>query len=251
MMGLRLDHAGFLATLVAALLAFLVLPAGAEDRYLDIRPGGQFKPVTIAVSKFAGADADGAKLTSIITNNFKRSVFLSPTESSAFPESDPKPRLTPARRLEADGRAVRGHRSHAAGRRPHPHRVPAVGSFDGRAGGRAAICDRRRQLAARRAHHLGRHLHAHHGREGLLRQPRGVRRRVRPGRKTPQAPCHHGSGWGQREISHPWRGPRGHAALLADRSGSHLHGLRPGRAARSIFSTSRPASGRSSAISRA
>ncbi len=33
-------------------------PALALDRYFDVRPGGDFKPVTIAVTQFAG-DPDG------------------------------------------------------------------------------------------------------------------------------------------------------------------------------------------------
>ncbi len=63
----------------------------AEDRYLDIRPGGNFKPVIIAVGPFAGSGPDGAKVTSIIVNNFKRSVYLSPLESQSFAEPNPDP----------------------------------------------------------------------------------------------------------------------------------------------------------------
>ncbi len=88
MMGLRLDHVRIIAAMAAALLAFLCLPAFAQERYLDIRPGNQFKPVTIAVTKFAGAEGDGAKITSIINNNFKRSVFLSPLDATSFPEQN-------------------------------------------------------------------------------------------------------------------------------------------------------------------
>nr|WP_131118690.1 Tol-Pal system beta propeller repeat protein TolB [Lichenihabitans psoromatis] len=91
MMRLRLDHVRAILALVAGLLAFSLAPASAEERFLDIRPGGQFKPVTIAITKFASDDADGSKITGIITNNFKRSVFLSPTDPSAFPEQAPNP----------------------------------------------------------------------------------------------------------------------------------------------------------------
>lgn len=61
-------------------------PAGAQERYLDIRPGGGFHPVTIAVTNFGGDANDGSKLSGIITNDFKRSVFLQPIDSASFPE---------------------------------------------------------------------------------------------------------------------------------------------------------------------
>jgi TolB protein len=51
------------------------LPAFAQShRYLDIT-GGQFKPVNIAVTNFGGEPGNAGQLTSIVTNNFKRSVF--------------------------------------------------------------------------------------------------------------------------------------------------------------------------------
>lgn len=102
-MALRLDHVRAVVTLVASFLALLLAPAGADERFLDIRPGGQFKPVTIAVAKFASEDADGAKLTGIITNNFKRSVFLSPTDPAAFPEKDVNPEAPQIAAWQATG----------------------------------------------------------------------------------------------------------------------------------------------------
>ncbi len=77
--------------LVAALLIACCGRVAAEEHFLDIRPGGQFKPVAIAVTSFAGDGSDGAKITGIITNNFKRSVFLTPVDASAFPERDVNP----------------------------------------------------------------------------------------------------------------------------------------------------------------
>ena len=73
---IRLNRRTLLATSVFTALGGLApaLPARAEDRYLDIRPGGTFNPVTVAVTPFAGEASDAAKVTSIITNNFKRSV---------------------------------------------------------------------------------------------------------------------------------------------------------------------------------
>ncbi len=79
-----------LATLLAAGTAAAVRPVAAdEERFLDIRPGGQFHPVTVAVTSFAGDG--GGKVSAVITNNFKRSVFLSPVDPSAFPEQSPNP----------------------------------------------------------------------------------------------------------------------------------------------------------------
>lgn len=103
MTGLWLAHGRIAAALVAALLAFMPWPAAAEDRYLDIRPGGQFKPVTIAVTKFESPDADGAKLTGIIANNFKRSVFLSPTDPASFPEQNVSPEAPQLTAWQASG----------------------------------------------------------------------------------------------------------------------------------------------------
>jgi TolB protein len=51
------------------------------QRYLDVRGGGNFTPVNIAVVPFAG---DGGPLiTGIIVNNFKRSVFINPVDAGA------------------------------------------------------------------------------------------------------------------------------------------------------------------------
>ena len=91
MLRLRLDPVRALLALLIAGLALALQPALAEDRFLDIRPGGQFRPVTIAVTRFAGEGDDATRITGIITNNFKRSVFLSPVDASAFPETDVNP----------------------------------------------------------------------------------------------------------------------------------------------------------------
>jgi TolB protein len=60
--------------------------ARAEDRYFDVRPGGQFKPVSIAVVPFAGDSTAAPLLTGVVTNNFKRSVFLAPVDPASFAE---------------------------------------------------------------------------------------------------------------------------------------------------------------------
>ena len=61
-----------------ALSPWAARSAAAQSPTLDIRPGGQFKPVPIAVTTFAGDPQQGPALTGIITNNFSRSVFLRP-----------------------------------------------------------------------------------------------------------------------------------------------------------------------------
>ncbi len=92
-----------------------VAPSFAEDRYLDVRRSGEFQPIPIAVTAFAGDPAASALLTGIITNNFKRSVFLAPIDPKTFVEAianpDQAPRLESWRAINAQfvvtGRAGR------------------------------------------------------------------------------------------------------------------------------------------------
>ena len=88
--------------------------ARAQDRVIDVRPGA-FRPVRIAVTSFVG-DPEAARLvTSVISNNFKRSVFLVPVDPATFPEQiaapDQPPRLDAWRTVNAQfvlsGRAQR------------------------------------------------------------------------------------------------------------------------------------------------
>jgi len=81
-----------LTTALAPTVLAPMAPAFAQGRYLDVRPGSQFKPVSIAVTNFAG---DGSQLTSIITNNFRRSVFLVPVDPGSFPEQIANPDQPP------------------------------------------------------------------------------------------------------------------------------------------------------------
>ena len=74
-MTLRLDRRMLLAGLAAA--PVLAMPAGrsfAQDRALDVRGGGSFKPIPVAVTRFAGEAGD--KVSGIIGNDFKHAVFL-------------------------------------------------------------------------------------------------------------------------------------------------------------------------------
>jgi TolB protein len=108
--------------LAAAFLCAAALAGGlwsssalAQDRYLDVRRSSEFKPIPIAVTTFAG-DAAAAQLTSIIVNNFKRSVFLAPIDPKTFVEQisnpDQPPQMESWRMINAQfvvtGRTSRG-----------------------------------------------------------------------------------------------------------------------------------------------
>ncbi len=69
--------------------------ARAQSTYLDVRPGGQFKPVSIAVTNFAGDADQGGRLSGIISNNFRRSVFLQPLDPASFVEKASNPDAAP------------------------------------------------------------------------------------------------------------------------------------------------------------
>ena len=87
----RLSRRSLLATSVLTALGGVtrIAPARAQERYLDIRPGGSFNPVSIAVVPFGGDPGDAAKITSIVVNDFKRSVYLKPLDG-------PQPAVDPA-----------------------------------------------------------------------------------------------------------------------------------------------------------
>ncbi len=87
---------GLLAGLAGTLPSFGMASTAAlaQEKTLEIRSGGQFKPINVAVTQFAG-DSDGARLTSIITNNFARSVFLAPTDPKTFLDQASSPDQPP------------------------------------------------------------------------------------------------------------------------------------------------------------
>jgi TolB protein len=66
-----------------------------QDRYLDVHGAGEFKPIPIAVTAFSGDAVASAQLTAIITNNFKRSVFLAPIDPKTFVETISNPDRAP------------------------------------------------------------------------------------------------------------------------------------------------------------
>ena len=87
-----LSRRSFAAGLAAAPL--LSRAAYAQSPYLDIRPGGQFRPIPIAVTTFAG-EQQGAMVTGVVTNNFKRSVFITPLDPKTFVDKTVNPDQPP------------------------------------------------------------------------------------------------------------------------------------------------------------
>ena len=74
----------------AALAPFAPARAG---RIIDLKGGG-FQPINIAVAPFVGDEA-ARTVTSVTTNNFKRSVFLNPIDPSAIPANAAPPDAMP------------------------------------------------------------------------------------------------------------------------------------------------------------
>ena len=81
-----------------ALFALAPMAAGfspasaAGDVY--VHAGANFKPVTIAVTPFAGEEG-ADKVGSVISNDFARSIFLLPVNASSFPETISNPDAPP------------------------------------------------------------------------------------------------------------------------------------------------------------
>ena len=88
----RRSATGLLAGLtLPAIVGTPLMSAFAQDRTLDVRRGGNFQPVAIAVTRFVGEGGD--KVTSVILNDFKRSVFLAPvggTQDIGNPDQAPQ-----------------------------------------------------------------------------------------------------------------------------------------------------------------
>lgn len=85
-----------LAPLVGAPLA----PARAQST-LEVRRGGSFKPIPIAVTRFVGEGVSGDKITSIIVNDFKHSVFITPVGSQDDADPDHAPAMDAFRNMGA------------------------------------------------------------------------------------------------------------------------------------------------------
>ena len=110
---------GFLRNAFAALALAVAAcgpqPAAAQERTLDVRRGN-FQPVPIAVTTFQGDVETAGKISGIIANNFRRSVFLAPIDPKSFPEAvtnpDAPPQLDAWKTVNAQfvvtGRSMRG-----------------------------------------------------------------------------------------------------------------------------------------------
>ena len=184
----------------------------------------------------AGTPSDGevgAGVTQVITNNLKRSGLFAPIDPGCLHRTDLQHRYGAAiPELEDHQRPGAGDRSHdPAGRRPPEGRIPALGRGHRPAADRPAIFHVAGILAADRAHHFRPDLRAPDRREGLFRQPRGVRRRNRTRAAAHQAAGADGSGRRQCSLSDARHRPRADAAVLAVDPGNHLYGVRPGRPA--------------------
>ena len=219
-----------LAALALAPVAVATAPASAATGDVYVHAGQNFKPVSIAVTPFAGDDG-AEKIGGVVGNDFARSIFLLPVNPSSFPEAVANPDERPnVDAWKGNQRAVRADRAGAQARRRACHRaVPAVGRRDRRAGGGRAVHLRSRERPARRAHDCRLGVLPHHRREGLLRFARRVRRRERPEGEAPQAARGDGHGRRQREVSRQRRHARRHAALLALGAAGRLHVVRRGR----------------------
>ena len=99
----------------AAMLGGLALSpllgrAALAERDLTVRGGGDFKPINVAVTPFAGDGGPG--LTSIVINNFRRSTFIAPVDGGPVASPDVAPDMAPFRNVNAQyvvtGRSGRG-----------------------------------------------------------------------------------------------------------------------------------------------
>jgi TolB protein len=69
--------------------------ADAQGAFLDVKRGANFQPIPVAVTNFAGDGDQGAKLSAIIMDNFRRSVFITPLDQAGFVEKNVNPDVTP------------------------------------------------------------------------------------------------------------------------------------------------------------
>ena len=77
------------ALLAAAPIAATPLGPVVAQSNLDIKRGSGFQPILIAITNFGGDG--GPQATQIITNNFRRSVFLKPLDPATFVEKNTTP----------------------------------------------------------------------------------------------------------------------------------------------------------------
>ena len=99
----RRSAAGLLAGLSLAPIVGTPLAGSARAQgTLEVRRGGSFKPIPIAVTTFVGSGVSGDKISSIILNDFKHSVFIEPVgNAQAVDDPDHAPAMDSFRNLGA------------------------------------------------------------------------------------------------------------------------------------------------------
>jgi TolB protein len=82
---------GAIRLLPAAGLAAYSTAGLGQGLDIVVGKGGAFKPVNVAVTNFGGDSQLGALVTSVIANNFRRSVFIVPVDAKSFIEKQTNP----------------------------------------------------------------------------------------------------------------------------------------------------------------
>ena len=168
--------------LAAGAIAGLSPRQAAAVLRLDVTQGS-VQPLPIALPDFVGAGlrdpAAARNMTQIITVESATLRAVRADRSGRLSRKNIEHRHGPVSRLAHDQRPGAGDRPPGPVRRQADRAVPPMGRVRGAAARRQAVQHHAGQLAAHRAHHLRCDLRADHRREGLLRQPRGVRRRNR------------------------------------------------------------------------
>src|ERR1700722_11543091 len=75
-------------------VALIIGAPAMADGDIYVHAGANFKPVTIAVTAFAGEQA-GDKISGVIASDFARSIFLLPLNSASVPETIANPDASP------------------------------------------------------------------------------------------------------------------------------------------------------------
>ena len=215
-----------LAAIALGVAALAAAPAGAEgDIY--VHAGANFKPVTIAVTPFAGEDT-GGKISGVVAADFARSIFLLPINPANFPETIANPDAAP----NIDAWKSANAQFVLTGRVLHQDAGRVTAQFrlwDTATGEQVAGQQYSTDAAnARRVAHLiaDAVFTRVTGRKGIFRFPRRLRRRDRPEREASQAAGDHGYGRRQREVSRRQRRARRHAAIFAVRPAGRLYVVR-------------------------
>ena len=86
--------ARLLALAALTLLPAVLAPAVAAPGDVYVRAGQNFKPVSIAVTPFAG-DEGPDRIGGVVANDFARSIFLLPLNPASFPETVTNPDQRP------------------------------------------------------------------------------------------------------------------------------------------------------------